>query len=272
MIYEHLRSPRLRGLIAGTVAVIALGACSSSPREHSAVGKSPTTTTEVSTTIDIKPNLDVIADAVEPSETGSLQDSALNIVGYVNDTLPEYDTVELIAKVRSDIQRIPNQGVRADAEHLVDANLATTTVYADQGYSSYSAESIKDNAESAVIDEGVVDQIVDPNLKLAADKNLDYEQAQAALDALTGYTPEPEIGAALLGYVEDQSVKKLVQKVVGGDEAAKDEFDKLRRKSSEEIEKIARDAFSKLYNGSNFQAITINQSITDFNKARQQNG
>jgi hypothetical protein len=192
---------------------------------------------------------------------GALRDVALDIL--VPTYLQDSDDVETIKGTRSEAEAIDHPTIKRYANDRVDANIADlVTSYSRNGgihSSSYrdDEEIIQENSEMTGLYESIVDLIVNEDTKKLADDYLDYAEAEKAIEAGGG-----AITVNLLEYVENEDIKSLARKVLEeGDETAKQELEEQAKAIKGLIDDFKSSTYTKLYDGSNQQAQSINEEI-----------
>lgn len=262
-----MSSLEARGFGAGlALTAVVLAGCSGENRPPEA---SETTSAAESATL--APDAELSAGQVEEGPVGALRDigiSAANGLSGVSDVSKEAVTALGAAA------EIPHPGVSALTSTLINWTIAENTRYVASNIYSFndSREAQEHNAELLAAAEQLIGYITDPAIQEAAENNLDYVEATAALQAATAPVPMPNITAQLLETVENPSILALASSAAGGNGTDATELATRAGQSDSGLESARLNAWGELFNGSNAQAKSINESIAAFNAARAATG
>ncbi len=257
-----------RNKTATVALVVSMGVLSACDSEGQ---KSPTVSEASSTTAFDPSSKELSTHRVLEGSIGALKDRGLEVSTKVSDTIITETEKKDVADARRLANQIGNSIIRERANDNIDSNLAEKTRYAKFNFYR-SKGSIEHNKKEATKREQSVDLIINPAIRTMAERNLDLEEAQAAVEAGTGYSPQSDVAAELLKFVEDKDIKSHAERAIGGNKKAESELDKQASKSSSAIETKGFDIWSSLFDGSNLQAEQINRHIDDFNAARHRDG
>lgn len=253
-------------LAFGAAAAVAISGCTGESQDGAQHPSS--TVSSSSEAAPLSPNVTPAQNQVSPDQVGALFDRGLEVAYKVSDVISQPDT---IAPAYKDAAAIPNPYIRNTASTYISWRLAENTKYINL-YTFEGENAVEADKDKIVTVSATINNIADQAIKATAQKNLVYQEADAAVKAANGAMTGPSTESYLESTVTDPALKAEVQAVIAGDQGARQKFDAEVSAAEKAVEQGSSDAFEALYSGSNSAATQLNKEIATLNQARHAAG
>lgn len=253
------------------VAVGALSGCDVFPGSDSSPSPSTSSANTSPAQISVAPTqVKINAPNVVKGPVAAQKDAALTVAYEVDDVIVSPDEQMKVADARAKAQQLGSPAVKGYLLKYVDARLAATAIYTNQDIYTFDDQEVDNNTKTINIAESAIGLIDDLDLKKAAESELEYSEAKAALDASGhGYG---QVAQNLISRVIDPGISSLLGQALGGNTQAAGTITSNEQQAEQTLKDDESAGFEALYNGSNDQADRINKDIQDYYQALQKDG